>query len=231
MKTAVITGGTGSIGKALVEVFCAEYDVIFTYSENEAAAEELCRKYHVQCFKCDLINRGDIQSLLANIKACDVLVNNAGISQIKLFTDITDDDWEKMVGTNLSGAFYLTRGILPLMIAKKSGAIINISSVWGVCGASCEVHYSAVKAGIIGMTKALAKEEGPSGITVNAIAPGVIEGRMNSHFTAEERKMLIESTPIGRTGSPYDVAEAALFLAKASFITGQVLGVDGGFGQ
>lgn len=230
MNTALITGGTGAIGKALVEAFSADYDVIFTYNTDEEGAKALSGKSGARAVKCDLSDKADIKRFADITERCDVLVNNAGISQIKLFTDITDEDWERMLSVNLSGVFYLTRAILPKMISRKNGAIINISSVWGVYGASCEVHYSAAKAGIIGMTKALAKEAGPSGITVNAIAPGVIESPMNAHLSPEETNGLIEETPLERLGKPSDVASAALFLARSGFITGQVLGVDGGFG-
>ncbi|MGN1422997.1 MAG: SDR family oxidoreductase, partial [Oscillospiraceae bacterium] len=160
----------------------------------------------------------------------DVLVNNAGISQIKLFGDITGEDWARMLAVDLTGCFNVTQEVLKGMIARKSGAVVNISSVWGVHGASCEVHYSAAKAGVIGMTKALAKEVGLSGVTVNCIAPGVIDSPMNSaHLTPEELSELAEQTPVGRLGRPDEVARAVRALAENRFITGQVLGVDGGF--
>ena len=161
----------------------------------------------------------------------DVLINNAGVAQQKLFQDISDDDWRKMTGVNLDGVFYLTRALLPAMIRRQKGRIINISSMWGVVGASCEVHYSAAKAAVIGMTKALAKEVGPSGITVNCIAPGVIKTPMLDSFSEEDLQNLADETPVGRLGTGGDVANLALFLAddKADFITGQTVCVDGGF--
>ena len=154
-----------------------------------------------------------------------MLVNNAGVAQQKLFQDITDSDWRHVMGVNLDGVFYVTRSFLPAMIAKKAGRIINISSIWGVCGASCEVHYSASKAAVAGMTKALAKEAGPSGVTVNCIAPGVIDTPMLDGFSQEDLQQLVEQTPVGRLGSGEDVAALALFLAsaQAAFITGQVI--------
>ena len=163
--------------------------------------------------------------------SADILINNAGIAQQKLFTDITDDDFTRMFDINVRGVFNCCRAALPYMIHKKHGRIINISSMWGVCGASCEVHYSASKAAVIGMTKALAKEVGPSGITVNCIAPGLIDTPMNANLSKETINELCEETPVGRIGTPEDIANAALFLASdsSSFITGQVLGVDGGF--
>lgn len=161
----------------------------------------------------------------------DVLINNAGVSSQKLFTDITDDDWRKTIGVNLDGVFYCCREVLPQMISRKNGVIINISSMWGEVGASCEVHYSASKAGVIGLTKALAKEVAPSGIRVNCISPGVIMTDMMSGFDDNTIEELKSETPLQRLGTPEDIASAALFLAsdEASFITGQTLGVNGGF--
>ena len=160
----------------------------------------------------------------------DVLVNNAGIAQTKLFTDISDKDWDKMIAVNLSSAFYCCRAALPYMIRRKSGRIINISSVWGQIGGSCEVHYSAAKAGIIGLTKALAQEEGLSGITVNCVAPGVIRTDMTSHLSEDDFNALKEEIATAVIGTPDDIAKAVLFLASpsSSFITGQVLPVNGG---
>ena len=161
----------------------------------------------------------------------DALVNNAGIAQIKLFTDLTDADWRGMIDTNLGGAFYVSREVSRHMIRAHRGFIVNVGSMWGKCGASCEVHYSAAKAGLRGMTMALAKELGPSGITVNCVEPGVIDTEMNASLDAETRQALCEETPLCRMGTPAEVASAILFLASpaASFITGQILGIDGGF--
>ena len=160
-----------------------------------------------------------------------MLVNNAGISQIKLFSDITDEDWRKMIDTNLSGAFYTSREASRVMVSQHSGRIINIGSMWGKVGASCEVHYSASKAGLRGLTMALAKELGPSGITVNCIEPGVIDTEMNAALDEATHQELRESTPLCRIGKAEEVAAVVRFLAseEASFITGQILGVDGGF--
>lgn len=229
MKTAIITGGSGAIGSALAAEFSRDYSVVITYNKNRAAAESVAEKYGANAVQCDISQPSEIKKLEPFLSDCRLLINNAGISQIKLFTDITDEDWDKMVGVNLSGVFYATRAVVPSMVRRKNGCIINISSVWGVYGASCEVHYSTVKAGVIGMTKALAKELGPSGITVNCIAPGVIDTPMNAHLSEEEMGELVECTPLGRLGSPADIAHAARFLESNRFTTGQILGVDGGF--
>ncbi|MBQ5810131.1 MAG: SDR family oxidoreductase [Clostridia bacterium] len=240
-KTVLITGGTRGIGAALVKAFAKEgYNVAFTYKNSAENAEEICNIIKA--------NGGSIISICADSSVplsvsnaveqavkefgkIDVLVNNSGIAQQKLFTDISDDDWSNMINNNLSSTFYYCRQVLPQMISRKNGCIINISSMWGEVGASCEVHYSAAKAGVIGLTKALAKEVGPSGIRVNCISPGVIRTDMLADFTNEDIAALAEETPLGRIGKPQDIAAAALFLAsdESSFITGQVLGVNGGF--
>lgn len=233
MKNAFITGGAGAIGEAICRALAPHYNVIIGYNSSESKAKALSEELCCTAVRVDVADSQSVreasQGLLRDFNHIDLLVNNAGISQIKLFTDITDLEWDKMVATNLSGAFYLSRAFLPSMINRKSGSIINISSVWGVYGASCEVHYSAAKAGLIGLTKALAKEVGASGVRVNCVAPGVIDTAMNSAFTVEEKAVLVEETPLMRLGKPADVAEAVLYLAAAEFVTGQVLGVDGGF--
>ena len=170
------------------------------------------------------------QNVLREFGHIDVLVNNAGISLIKPFLDTSYEEWLRVIDVDLTGVFNVTRAVAPSMVSRKSGAVINVSSVWGVHGASCEVAYSAAKAGVIGFTKALAKELGPSGITVNAVAPGVIDSPMNSaHLSSEELSALAEDTTLGRLGQPHEVAKAVRALAENCFITGQVLGVDGGF--
>ena len=172
----------------------------------------------------------EAESTLGHI---DALVNNAGIAQQKLLTDITDEDWRRMLDVNLSGAFYVTRTVLPGMISRKRGSIVYVSSIWGQVGASCEAHYSAAKAGLIGLTRALAKEVGPSGVTVNCVCPGVIQTDMLGGFTPGDLKALAEETPLGRLGTPQEVAAAILWLCReeAAFVTGQVIGVGGGFGE
>ena len=171
-----------------------------------------------------------VQSVLKDFSRIDVLVNNAGIALIKPFLDTTTEEWRRMIDVDLNGVFNVTKAVAPSMVNRKNGAVINVSSVWGVYGASCEVAYSAAKAGVIGFTKALAKELGLSGITVNAVAPGVIDSPMNnSHLSPKELVELAEETPLGRLGQPAEVASAIRSLAENRFITGQVLGVDGGF--
>ena len=175
--------------------------------------------------------RWAVQETKAFLPHVDALVNNAGIASQELLTDVTDEQWRRMVDTNLSGAFYLCRAVLPGMISRREGSIVNISSIWGRIGASCEVPYSAVKAGLIGLTRGLAKEAGPSGVRVNCVCPGVIRTDMLSAFTPDDLAELAEETPLGRLGTPEDVARAVLWLSgpEAAFVTGQTLGVDGGF--
>lgn len=236
MKRILITGGSGGIGAEIVRAFAKiGCQVVFTYNKNIASAEAVAKETDATALAIDLENTESIQntvhtaaSLLGGI---DVLVNCAGISQIKLFTDLSDHEINRMVQINLTSVLTVTQAAAPYMIRNHSGRIINIGSMWGKTGASCEVTYSATKAAIEGFTKSLAKELGPSGITVNCIEPGVIETPMNAQLDEETVQALINETPLMRLGKPSDVADAVLFLAseKASFITGQILGVDGGF--
>ncbi len=236
-KVALITGGAKGIGCAIVKkLFNDGYKVAFTYNKSNEKALSLCNELGDRCkaYKLDVIDSNAVNSVVTDIEKnfgeIAVLVNNAGIAEQSLFTHITDEMWHKMVETNLSGAFYCSRAVLKYMINRKSGKIINISSVWGETGGSCEVHYSASKAGLIGMTKALAKEVGLSGITVNSVSPGVILTDMTSHFDEETMAELRNETPLNRIGTPEDVAGAVSFLASgnADFITGQNISVNGG---
>ena len=229
MKTALVTGGSRGIGAAVCRALAREgYRVFINY--NTTDPEALAAEISGTAVKCDVRDSAQVRGMFGEIGSVDVLVNNAGIAQQKLFTDITDSDWRDMRATHLDGTFFCCREALRSMIRSHSGSIINISSMWGQTGGSCEVHYSAVKAGIIGLTKALAKEVAPSGVRVNCIAPGIIETDMLSGFTAEELSDLRAEVPLGRLGSAEDIADAVVFLAseKASYITGQVLAVNGG---
>lgn len=228
----LITGGSRGIGKACVELFAKNgHEVIFFYRSSHGAAQELEKSTGARAVVCDISSPDAVRSAMADIGEVDVLINNAGISRFNFFDSISDGEWREMIDTNLSGAFYVSREATKGMISKKSGRIINIGSMWGKTGASCEVHYSASKAGLRGMTMALAKELGPCGITVNCIEPGVIDTEMNAHLSDEDISELCADTPLGRIGSAEEVAHLAYFLAsdKASFITGQIIGIDGGF--
>ncbi|MCR1518866.1 SDR family oxidoreductase [Clostridioides difficile] len=240
-KTVLITGGARGIGKAMSKAFAKEgYNVLVNFNKSENEAKELYtilneKNFSVKLFKADISNREDVEDMvdycIKEFGGLDVLVNNAGVSQDKLFTDITDEDWDNMMNINLKGSFYCSQVALKYMISEKKGNIINISSIWGISGVSCEVHYSITKAGIIGMTKALAKEVGPSNIRVNSIAPGVINTDMLSGYNEEDIDALVEETPLMRLGTPEDIANCAIFLAsdKSNFITGQVISPNGGF--
>lgn len=234
MSVVLITGGSGAIGAAVAEEFARTDDVIFTYNRSEEQARELASRLRCRAVRMDVSDTGSVnaavEGVLREFGHIDVLVNNAGISLIKPFLDTSYEEWAHIIDVNLTGVFNVTQAVVPSMVNRKSGAVVNISSVWGTCGASCEVAYSAAKAGVIGFTKALAKELGLSGITVNAVAPGVIESPMNAHLTAEELSQLAEDTPLCRVGQPCEVAAAVRALAENRFITGQTLGVDGGFG-
>ena len=236
MKTVLITGGSRGIGASCVKLFSeAGYSVAFTYKNSEAAAQALAQKYGALAILADNQSEADItaavERTVLEYGRIDCLINNASVSSFSLIQDVSRDTWDKTLGTNLTGAFLYSKLVLPHMIRQGAGRIINISSVWGLVGSSMEVHYSATKAALIGMTKALAKELGPSGITVNAIAPGVINTDMNSALSEDDIASLIEETPLCRIGEPSEVASVALFLAGegASFITGEVINVSGGF--
>ena len=236
MKTVLITGGSRGIGSELVRHFANNgYSVAFTYKSSRSEAEALAEETGALAIRADSAVESDVISAVKKtvdtLGGIDCLINNAAISSFALFTDITLDEWNNMMAVNLTGAFLYSRSVIPDMLKRKTGRIINITSMWGLVGSSCEVHYSAAKAGLIGMTKALAKELGPSGITVNAIAPGVINTDMNANLGVEDKAILVNDTPLMRIGESRDVAAAALFLAGegASFITGEVLNVSGGY--
>lgn len=233
MSVVLITGGAGAIGSAIAEEFARTDDVIITFNGGEERAKRLAERLHCKAVKMDVTDTDSVDSavngVLEEYRRIDILVNNAGISLVKTFLDTDLSDWQRVIDVDLNGVFRVTKAVVPSMISRKSGAVVNISSVWGVRGASCEAAYSAAKAGVIGFTQALARELGPSGITVNAAAPGVIDSPMNSsHLSAEELDALAEETPLCRLGQPCEVARAVRALAENRFITGQVLTVDGG---
>ncbi len=236
-KCAVVTGASRGIGRAVAKRLARDgFSLALIYKNSVDEAKRLLEELEcdAKIYKCDISDSNQVnntvEKIIEDFSDVNVLVNNAGIARQKLFTDITDGDWREMIDVNLSGAFYFSRAVLPYMIRNKSGKIINVASMWGETGGSCEVHYSAAKAGIIGMTKALAKETGLSGITVNAVSPGVIKTDMLSSFSSEELEALREDIPLNRLGSARDIAEAVAFLASdnADYITGQVLSVNGG---
>lgn len=238
-ETVLVTGASGGIGRAIALAFGERgCNVALHYNSNRAAALDTARLITerggtAQTFGADLTVEAQVEGLFGECESSmgpvTVLVNNAGISWLGLFTDMTLSDWQRVMDVNLLSVFLCCRRALPSMIRRKAGCIINVSSMWGRQGAACEAAYSASKAGIIGLTQALAREEGPSGIRVNCIAPGVIDTPMNGHLSPEDMAALREETPLMRIGAPEDVARAAVFLWENGFVTGQTVGVDGGF--
>lgn len=240
-KTVLITGASKGIGAATAILFAQKgYNVVINYNNSYESASLLARSlsangYSVMTHKANVANKLEVDLMvketLYKFGSLDILVNNAGVAYQGLITDTDEIDFARIIDTNLKGTFNCCKAVTSSMVNKGSGKIINISSMWGQVGASCEVAYSASKAGIIGLTKALAKELAPSGITVNCIAPGLIETSMNSNLTVEELADFVETIPLGRMGSADEIAEAIEFLAsdKADYITGQVLGINGGY--
>ena len=239
-KTALVTGASGEIGTAICKLLGENgYNIAIAYNKNEKSAKELeisliSSGVNAKIFCAEIADYEKAKQLVDEtvnfFGSLDLLVNNAGVSQIGLFTDMTLAQWQEISGINLNAAVFCSQQAVKYMVKNKSGAIVNISSIWGQTGASCEVAYSVTKAGLIGLTKALAKEVAPSGIRVNCVSPGMIETKMNSELTKEDVQAIVEETPLGRIGTVQDVAQAVLFLAgeKASFITGEVLSCNGG---
>ena len=236
-KTIFVTGGSRGIGEAIVRRAAGKYNVCFTYNANEGLARDLEKELAglgVVTVKCDVRDENSVKSAVEFAKKrfgrIDVLVNNAGVSKSGLLIDLDEKDWDDVFDVNVKGVFRMTKAVLPDMLARRSGAVVNVSSIWGQVGASCEVAYSSSKAAVIGFTKALAKEVAPSGIRVNCVSPGFIMTEMNSRFSDEDLELIKEDIPLGIFGEPRHIADAVAFLASGSaeYITGQVLAVNGG---
>lgn len=228
MKKVLITGGTRGIGRKTAELFKKSgYSVFVTYEKSSDEAKKL-KSDGISAIKADVSDIEAMESVRNEIGTVDVLVNNAGISYWGLLSDMTQAQWKRVIDVNLTGTFNCIKVFSPDMVNKKRGAIINLSSMWGVTGGSCEAAYSAAKAGIIGLTKALAKELGPSGVRVNAVAPGVIKTDMTKNLSEVDLNSLAEETPLGIIGTAEDIAEGILYLAKARFVTGEILNINGG---
>jgi len=239
MKVVLVTGASRGIGRCIAENLAKDgYIVIANYNKSKQQALKLQNDlkeegFNIEIFKADVSKKEEVKNMIEYINnkfgSIDILINNAGISKLQMFCDVTDDDWEEMINTNLKSAFYCTQMVLPGMINKKKGCIINISSIWGQVGASCETVYSISKAGLDAMTKSLAKELGPSNIRVNSIAPGVIDTDMNSKIDDEIKKQIKNETPLGKIGKPMDICKCAKWLIEDEFTTGQIISVNGGY--
>lgn len=230
MKHVLITGGSRGIGAAAVRLFSSSgYRVTFFYEKDRASAEKICAETGAEAICCDVADTSAVNEAIASLPPVDILINNAGIAHYGLISQISDEQWDRLFSVNVGGIYRCVKAVLPAMLEKQSGCIINIASMWGQVGASCEVAYSASKGAVIAMSKALAKELGPSGIRVNCVCPGVILTDMTRSLGEETLADLAEETPLGRNGTAEDVASALLYLAQAEFVTGQALAVNGGF--
>ena len=232
MKHVIITGGSRGIGAAAVRAFSARGDqVAFLYEKEAEQAAAVAAETGALAIRCDVSDEAAVNAAFAQLSGTDILINNAGIADYDLINVITPERWRRLFAVNVDGAFYTSQAVLPQMLHQHTGCIVNISSIWGLRGASCEVTYAATKAALIGLTRSLAAELAPTGIRVNCVAPGVIHTDMLDALPPEIVPQLVEQTPLGRLGKPEDIAEAVAFLAdeRASFITGQVLTADGGF--
>lgn len=234
-KIVLVTGASRGIGREIAEKLAQKgYQVIANYNKSEEKAKELKEKNpNIDIYKADVSKRDDVHKMIEYImqkyKKIDVLVNNAGISISGVFTDVTDEEWNKIINNNLYSVFCTTQEVLPNMIARKEGCIINISSIWGIVGSSCETIYSVAKAGVDGMTKSLAKELGPSNIRVNSIAPGIIDTEMNSNYTLDEIEEIKEEIPLERIGKKSDISKCVEWLIDDEYTTGQIISINGGW--
>lgn len=239
MKTIVITGGSQGIGKCMVENFAKEgYNVVLNYNKSEKSAKQIKKNLEDEGFiidicKADVSKREEVKNLidfvLKKYENIDVLINNAGIARINMFSDVTEEEWDEIMNVNLKSAFFTIQEVLPNMVHQKKGCIINISSIWGLVGASCEAAYSASKAGLDGLTKSLAKELGLSNIRVNGIAPGIIDTNMNSNIDEKIKKEIEKEIPLGRIGTPEDIYKCAKWLVEDNYVTGQIISPNGGW--
>ena len=239
MKNIVITGSSRGIGKCLVENFAKDgHNVILNYNKSKKQAEQIKNELaeqgiKIEIFKADVSKREDVKKLikfaLKNMESIDVLINNAGIAKLQIFQDVTEDDWNEIMDTNLKSVYYTIQETIPNMIQRKEGCIINISSMWGIVGASCEAVYSASKAGMDAITKSLAKELGPSNIRVNSIAPVLINTDMNSSIDEKIKEEIKKETPLEKIGEPADIYKCAKWLIEDKFTTGQIISVNGGY--
>lgn len=238
-KAIIVTGGSRGIGAAIVSLLAKEnYNIVLNYNKSEEIAKKMQEEFTnlgktVEIFKADVSKREEVKKLvdftIKKFGKIDVLINNAGISQTKLFTDITDEDWNNMLNIDLNSVFYASQEVAKYMIHEKEGCIINISSIWGMIGASCEVHYSVAKAGVDAMTKSLAKELGPSNIRVNSIAPGIIDTDMNKYLSEKELEQIKEEIPLGKIGETSSIAKCAKWLIEDNYTTGQIIAINGGW--
>lgn len=230
MSTVMITGGSRGIGAAAVELFSARGDrVFFLYEKSHQAANEIAAKTGATAICCDVADRAQVQAAFEQAGDVDILINNAGICHYGLMSMMDEDAWDRIFDVNVKGIYHCVNAAMSGFLKKQQGCIINVTSMWGQVGASCEAAYSATKGAVIALTKALAKELGPSGIRVNAVAPGVILTDMCAAIDSETLEQLRQDTPVGRNGSPMDVAKAMIYLADAQFVTGHILSVNGGF--
>ena len=239
MKTVLITGGSRGIGKCIAENLAKDgYNVVLNYNKSEKQARKIQEDLKhegiiIEIFKADVSKRAEVKDLVSfAIKKwgkIDCLINNAGIAKIQMFQDVTEDDWNEIINTNLKSVFYMSQEVIPYMVHEKEGCIINMSSIWGIVGASCETTYSISKAGIDALTKSLAKELGPSNIRINSIAPGVIDTDMNSKLDERIKDEIKNETPLGKIGKPLDIYKCAKWLIEDEFTTGQIISVNGGY--
>ena len=230
MKHVLVTGGSRGIGAETVRAFASEgYQVSFFYEKNELAARKLSEETGALAVQCDVASEKSVLDAISKLPPVDILINNAAISHTGLISQVSEEDWNRIFSVNVGGIFHCVKAVLPAMLQKQSGCILNVASMWGQVGASCEVAYSATKGAVIAMTKALAQELGPSGIRVNCVSPGVIMTDMCAEYDEQTLRELAESSLVGRNGTPMDVAKALIYLAQADFVTGENLAVNGGF--